>query len=407
MNIKSIEKKKQKYNTLKLKDFDGINIGDLLYCVLDNDGGLVRGLKHLVCIFLKIACRTTYAYDLHGNGNTLALYSSWTRGRQDRFNAFSKCTDFITNRLSFKTTKSRWSFYGLRYIYKIFSWNRELKRIEKNYAQRMCCLRMLFQVYVAYRYVLLIEQKLHIASNYLITYSDFLPQDSYFTQMFNKENKTTVTLQHGTYGKNFWGYVGSKSDYMLVNSRMSYDDHKESGATSEAIIVGSPLLSGLGKINITDNYHADIFGICLDGGSMIDNNRLEIQVVQEYCKQHNKKLVLKNHPGDKNSYSDIIDPDIVLNVYMDQYPIEAFFDEIDIAITSFSSTFIDALAYNKPSLIFCGYNQDVNEYRHIDDIKFSTPKELDVIVGNILSGNFSQRMKELNRYFSIMREILW
>lgn len=406
----NVEKKRIKLNTIYLSGFGNVKVGDILYYSINMESGFIKGIKHLLCLGYKEACKTIYDIEKHGNGETIALLSASCTGRKDHYNAFSNATGIAKNRISVKPGVPKWCFFGVRYLKKLPRWNRELKNVEADFGTRMFYLRILFQVYVDYCYIMRNIKKMTIKPKYFVSWCDVMPVDSYFVQRLNNEGIITVTLQHGMFSllTNPWPIRGAKSNYFLTQCQQTADELDSVYYPGKAIVVGSPHQFSQLEITCKGSYAKEIFGVFMNTSSvkeLDEQNRIMFITVQDYCKKKNKKLIIKYHPtNNPENYDRLIDYNVVLNAYKEEIGVNQFLEMIDVAVSGNSTTFTTALAADKPSLLFFRKHKDVCIYRNTVDIQFETVNELEKIVERI-DEKFVDRMKELNSYFNVKGKI--
>lgn len=404
------ERKRLELNNVQLRGFEDIKVGDVLYYNIFMTSGFWQAIKHILCLFYKEAFKISYSFKLRGNGKTLCFFSSSYADRKDHYEAFMNATGIIKNQISVKADTSIWCFFGLRFLWLLPRWNRKLKRVEADFGARMLYLRILFRAYVDYNYVQNNIRNLHVSPKYLISYCDVMPVDSYLVQKFNNQECKTVTLQHGMFSLIFnpWTIRGTKCNYFLAQCQQNIEDLEKAGFFGKAIAVGSPHQFNMPEIVCNGNYRTENLGIFMNGGDegeLGEQNKEMIRIVQKYCEQYNKKLMIKYHPANNPKfYGKLINQKIVINTFQKDISVTLFLEKIDISISGNSTTFVTALAADKPSLLFCRKDRDVCVYRNTDAVKFSTSKELKGIIDKI-SGDFTGQMQELNNYFNVKGKI--
>lgn len=403
------DKKRIELNNISLKGYENVNVGDVLYYSILSSFGIWQGLKHIICLFFKEVCKITYNIEKKGDGKTLCLFSSSYRDRKDQHDAFMNATRIIEDQVSVRAEIPKWYFGGIRYLKMLPGWNRGLKKVEPEFGARMFYLRTLYRVYVDYNYIQKKLDSMCVKPNYLLSYCDVMPVDSFFVQKYQDRGCKTITLQHGMFGLTSipWQLRGAKSDYFLAMCRQNAEDLENIGFLGKVIVVGNPHQFDRPEIICSGSYHTNVVGLFMNNDyddEMEQQNREMLLTVQEYCRSYGRKLMIKYHPANNlESYERLLDKNVVGGIFHNDINVACFLEKIDVAVSGYSTTFLSALASDKPSLIFCKDGKTCL-YRNTEVVRFCSVEELHIIMDRI-EKDYLNVMRELNSYFNVKGKI--
>lgn len=398
------EEIRNELNNIRLYKIEKIKIGDLLYYPIkdsNNKRNIKDGIKDIACIFAKTMIRTSYSYKVKDDAETILLFSSSYRDREDHRKAFHKVQGLINKCVIFEAASYHMCFFGIKYIKLLIKWDKALSSVIKNWSERKAYLREIYQAYVDYEYIQNRISKLDTKIKNVITYCDVMPVDSFVTQMFNMRNITTITLQHGYFSlsQNSWPYSGSKSNIFLADSKASEDDAIEAGYKGKIVVVGSPHQINLVEKNKKKKMNDDVIGVVFDSDVLAGNHNQEmINIIQEYCKKNKKKAYIKLHPSnDINKYIKEINSDVLLKIYKNEISIEEFAEIIDVAIISKSTVFKTMIKLGIPVALYS--KKGHSQFKNTEIIQFSDTKEFEDVLYRYKI-EFTDILNELNDYYN-------
>lgn len=376
---------------------ENIKMGDVLhYCINEEH---TKERYKIIRILKNIFLKDSYKYINNGRADMLALCSGDYNHRPEHKSAFKNVVALTDNNMIMICDNKVFCFSQIKYISLFIKWVKQLKSIFTELDERLYYSGHILKVFVAYNDWQNICKKNNIAVRLLMTYCDVMPVDSYFTQKFNNDNKMTITLQHGTFNinNNSWGYLGSRSTYFLAESQAAKDTAIEAGYKGNMIVAGSP--HHLGDSGENKEKVMNSIGVVMNSPMQpIEDNLQMLKLVQDYCKQNNKKLYIKWHPADDNSkYLNILDKDNVYT-YGTEISIDNFCSMMEIVVVSASTSFLTAIKLGIPTFLFIRKENDINLFPKTDYVKFSNIKELEKLISEINTEFYNQKVMEIKQY---------
>ena len=402
MEKEKIEIIKEELNAISFYKCHGINVGENLHYEFPEKYGfkqVVRSLLRAVYYSVFSFCNFTQV----GEPKTIMLFSNSFRSRNDHKTAFENVAKLIDNQLIIMPSKRKFNLSHLKDLFLPFIWVCQMKKTSATFSEKIVLsTSQLLRSYYDYDDVEKYISKNKLDIKYLVTYCDVMSVDCYFTHRFNKKDATTVTLQHGTFitSSNPWAYLGSKSRYFLAESQAAIDSAREIGYKGNMIAVGSPHTIGSQTTCVPETFKSETLGIFMNTDMLPPEENIGmIKTVQEYCKAHGKKFLLKYHPANnRDIYSKIIDSDLV-KTYGKEVSAEQFGDMIDVAIISASTVFNTMLTKWKPALLYVREGHDIGQFNGTDEIKFSSSEQLAEKIDCIDSPEYKQLMEKYRNYF--------
>lgn len=362
--------------------------------------------KQVIKAFIKCAYYAVFTcceFRHVGTPKTLSLFSNSFSGRADHRKAFDNVAGLIDNQLIVTPLKRKLNLSHINDLFLPIIWTHQMRKTSASLSQRLVLsCGSLLRAYYDYNDVEKYMRKNKIDIKYFVTYCDVMPIDCYFTQKFSSKGVNTVTLQHGTFStsSDTWAYLGSKSTYFLAESQAVIDSAMKIGYKGNMIAVGSPHIIGSQNTCKPDIFKTETLGIIMNTDLIpIEENISMIKTVQDYCKSHEKKLLLKYHPvNNHDTYSKIIDANFV-KTYGTEISAEQFGEMIDVAIISASTVFNTMLMKWKPVLLFVREGHDIGTFKGTDEIKFSSDEQLVERVALIETSEYKQLMEKYRNYF--------
>lgn len=402
MDSKEMNKRKEKLNEISFDGMEDIQAGDVLHYLLDVNPSTKSGIMSIVRMILRISLCSSYDFEVVGIPKTIALCSNSYRGRMDHKKAFDSVIALLNNYVKISFSTYRIDLSGGKHLFKVLSWNRQIRKVIPNFGKRMLFLSELFRAYVDYKYFESLCKKFDWQIDNLITYCDVMPVDCFFTQAFNLEQKKTITLHHGFFNKetNAWAYLGSKSKYFLADSMAAVKDAKSIGYEGNMQAVGSPHYLGQRDYKMPSQFNTETVGVVMNSSMQpLEDNVGMILEVQDYCKKHQKKMILKYHPSNNSEdYAKYIDTDITIT-YGREISIEQFGDMVDVAVVSASTVFTAMLKQWVPAFLYVRKDYDPNLFSGTDSLKFSTSDEFENLVSKIDKEDYKRELLKIREFF--------
>lgn len=397
-----------KINNLSLYGCEDIKCGDVLYYTIcmEDEHGIFRLMKK-VMILLKSFLFDTNNYELFGSANVLLFFGA-SSSRRDMYSKFSKLEAVIDNRLCinpFGKYKLRRHILknigGLRIPLR---WSTQLKPIIANHIERFRQISILYRAYCDYKSFLDYEKNNNLQITKLITLCDLQATESYFTQMFNKDSKLTISLQHGTYSSvdNPYEFRGIKSKIFLADGHFSQDEAKIAGISENCKVIPVGLLTSIGvrEQERPDKYGNYTIGVALEAESRREDNIKTIEFMAGFCKKYNKKLVLRFHPTSSiDNYNLILEKYGIMDYCSTEISVKDFAKMIDIAITRYSTMLVDLLNLWVPTFLYFLEGQLQNTYRNYTMLNFGNEQELSDLIENINENTVSELISNSRQYF--------
>jgi len=402
MENKERDKLKEELNNIKFRGIENILVGDVLHYSLDANPSIKSGVKSIARMILRMALCTSYDFEVVGTPKTVALCSNSYRGRMDHKKAFNSVIGLLTNYVKISFGSNKIDLFGVKHLIKVFAWNGQVRKVMTHFGKRMFLLSELFRAYVDYKYFENLCKKYDWKFDNFITYCDVMSVDNYFTQMLNLKQKTTITLHHGFFNKetNAWAYLGSKSKYFLADSIAAVEDAKSIGYKGNMLAVGSPHYLGQKEYPMPIQFETEVVGVVMNSSMQpMEDNIGMILAVQDYCRKHNKKMILKYHPSNNPvDYTKYIDTDVTAT-YGREISIEQFGDMIDIAVVSASTVFTAMLKQWIPAFLYVRTGYYPKLFSGTDALKFTGDDDLKRLVDRINRNEFSSEMTNLREFF--------
>jgi len=395
-----------KLNQLSLLEFEGVKIGDMLHYLLIIPAFQRMSYMHIWASLVKRSIFFYNHFEVKGKPSTLFLFSNAYASRNDLLKTFNKVVELSENYLKMiggKTKKTHFLF--LRHIWRTLIWNKSLKEIFADKIERWQYVAVLYRIFMDYKEFEWKVNKLGLDIKNEVSLSDVHWVDSYFTQKMNHEGIKTITLQHGTFGSQAdpWPYKGTASKFFLCFGEFTMNEAKFAGGIKGTMIpAGLPAYIGAGSRKREFNGPVSLMGIILDGGNCHEDNREMIQLMQNFCKKTNRKLLLKYHPAvQADKYNDIIDHDVVEGVYGKDISIADFGKMIDVGIVRDSTCLFDFLQQWIPTFVFRSEGQKGRQYVNLNRFCFETEEELESYLSIIGTEEYVTRLTEVREYFGI------
>lgn len=405
----------EKINQLSLYRCEEIKCGDVLYYTIRmGNGHSIFRLMQQVMILIKTSLFDTNNYELCGNANTLFLFG-FSVSRSDMYKKLNKLETVIHNRLSInpfgKYKLRRHIFRNILSLRIPLRWSTQLKDIITSPVERLKHVGMLYRAYCDYNSFLDYERKNNLRVSKLITLCDLHVSESYFTQMFNKTGMLTISLQHGTYSSvdDPHEFRGIKSKVFLVDGNFAKDEAMIAGISKNCKVIPVGLLASIGvnRLEKPEQYGNHIIGLALEAESCREDNIESIKFMAQFCKRHNKKLLIRFHPTSSiDSYITILKKYDIVDYCSTETSVKDFAKIIDIGITRYSTMLLDLLELWTPTFLYVSEGQLQNTYKNYKMLNFCNEKELSDLIDNINENTVSKMISDSRRYFICEGEAL-
>lgn len=393
-------------NRISLDACNGIDCGDALFYPLLWRNNIKMGIKTKYTSIARILKDSIFCYYnvlIRGNPQTLLLYST-SYIRCDLLTNFQNVTSLVNNCLIMTPSKrKKFSFAMIKYLKVTLKWNSSLKKVIKSSSKRWYCISALYSSFLDYKYYEIISKDHQLSIDKLVTFCDVHVVDSFFTQKFNKQKKTSITLQHGTFSSttNVWAFLGSHSNYFFAHGQFTLDEGKRVGYKNGKMIpVGLPSYAIDKHVSKPTHFNNYVVGVILDGEELRPDNIKTILFFQSFFKTRDKKLFIKFHPTSSvKNYTQYIDTSVVSKCYSKDISLVDFIEMIDIAIVCNSTALLELLEAWIPTFIFSNKKHKVDVYANAPDFRFESNEQLDQLISDVNRDTFSSRLEQTRDYF--------
>lgn len=398
-------KLQKKLNEISFRGCRGIGMGDVLYYFIECRMKQEYRLRDILIMFAEMFKKlvfSSYQFAYSGKADTLLLFSNSYRGRYDHLKSFKKVRDLLSDYVFVQPDEWKPGKIHYRAFFLSLCWFWQMRKIKEDFATRLFLTWGILHCYTDYESVIRELKKNRIRIRNFITLCDVMEVDCFFTQMLNKRNVKTITLQHGVFSScgDTWPLAGSKSRYFVCWGQFTIDEGRRLGMDDRKMAAAG-LLSAIGN-NAKDlavPAIAEKIGVLLGTDELYDDNVLTIKIAGEYCRRKNKKMYLRFHPASPkiNYAKDLVGIDYeeiqAENVY-------DFAEKMDVLIVRISSTFLEML--NAGRLVYMVYNEgqkwDMFQNTEIpESVKFSDAEELDRKICSI-DRNYKSDYERLRNY---------
>ena len=371
-------------NDVRFKGYEDIMCGDALLLILQNkpDSSGFRDCLSGIRRLLKCVLFNEAQFNIVGNPDTLFLFSNSYRTREDHLNNFNSLVKISKNHIEMVPGKRKLK-PKLRFLKNTIKWYLQIKEPVKKSSLRLYLISCILEMYSNYYRFFDYSNKLNLEVNKLVSFCDVHAIDCFFTQMFNKEDKLTCTLQHGVFTSevNSWAIEGSRSRYFLASNQFTCDEAKLLKYSNTMILAGMYSYVGKKIDNSFNIVQPQVIGVYLDSENNRRDNILTIKMVVEYINKYGKRFAIKFHPSSNpQTYRQYIrQVDSIMCCEKGKSVID-FCKEVDLVIARNSTTLIESLQYGIPAYIIYSENQFENMFKNVKLLKFSTAEEFHEIV---------------------------
>ena len=407
---------KERFNNISLSGFEGVLVGDVLFFpindLISNNIGETSVRNILKCLkwCFKIIYKMSFAFvefRHYNSSNTLFVFSSSYADRTDHKKAFEKVIGlFPESSCAIAQTKPRKLLpQKLGYIRMVGEWEKSIKEsfICKCYLERLFILKELVDVFSDY-----LEAKMFFAGNLmnfknLVTWCDVHPVDSYFTQMFNINERNTVDLMHGSIGSGEkWTVKGIKSKYFIADSKYTEDVLIRSGYDGVVYVCGFPYEIGdsINNEHLECNKKQEVLesrkiGVLLGAKGFHSENIELCNILRQLNGFH---LFVKLHPTETKDMYPSECMEAFEGLYEDEIDSSQFMDEVSCLITMPSTVVFLALRREKPFLLI------KDKQGHYLDFGLKEPiltdsTDIENRIQDLLSNRFSEFISSLREYY--------
>lgn len=394
----------KRLNEISFIGCGNVCVGDVLHFPIKSanhfDHGVKKFFLSLYCI-LKYALLKRYRFTVHGNGNTIFLFSDSYSNRVDHLKSFKKVSSIVENRIDVTAEKKEIAFSDLYTVGICFLWFLQMRTIVKKKSDRIYLIAELYHAFVDDRHIRRMIKKMKLDPLAMVSFCDVHSIDSFITQRMGQRNVRTVTLQHGAV-MDTWGVRHFKSDFMLAISDFTIDAAKNAKADKidKMIPVGLMAYSDHKKdIPKPKGFEIETIGVFLDDErmGMREVNEKMIKTVQQYAIKNKKKILYRPHPfTDVKSYGKLVGDNIS---GMDQ-DLGDFLKGIDLGIVHDSTVLLEGFYAWKPMVLF-DFKSLLKQYvdQGVEILSFKDAGGLENVICQIQMGKLDHVMKKERKYF--------
>lgn len=387
-------------NELYFPGEENIKYGNMLYYPLmsfSENKNFLLGIKKLIGALLFDKLDIT----VYGNPKTVFLFSTSYLHRKDLLESFIKAANLVDNKV-LMIPKNKWSLRALTPsdIISLMRFNKSLKLVIHRLDLRLFCLGHIWGAVKDYKKLDTYIKERKIQVDNLVSLCDVQPEDCYFTQIFNSNQKKTITMQHGVYTStvNNWVMKGSLSKYMLVDNQFTIDEGICVGYKNKMLVAGPFSCINEEKFR-NSNKSIHVMGVLLDGEPYTEDNICMIKLIYSFCMRQKLKMYVKCHPlSNVDIYMKCINDDKIAFYGKEISAIE-FCKLIDVAIVRNSTVLIETLQMGIPTLIFSTKEQKIDVYSNYDKLKFCTIDELRKYFVKGQEDMLKQQLFDAQQYF--------
>ena len=375
---------RKEFNAIQFEGLETAKCGDALYHVEYR----VRRGRALKC-WLDIVMSIFFSkvqIDKQDEGKIMFLFSNSYAERTDIWNWFVKTCGLAKSKVIVRPGKYKVTWKNLKYIKFFFLWCRAIKGITQiNKIEKLYFLTELFKAAVDVWEIKDWMIKNHIPTKLLVVVYDGHLIDSLLVQVFNMLDIETASLQHGNYSakQNNWGFVGSPSKYILVYGQYTKNAGLKCGVAEKRLIpLGMPQYIEKEIPKKLQLNNRGKFGIILNGGQMVEENRKLLKLAEVFAKKHGVTYNVKLHPAvQRENNSMLTELKFVDEIYQNEVDIIQFAKTIDYAIINESTVFYDYIFNFVPVFI---YEMNLDMFEDITWCKFRNVSELEKLVNTLV-----------------------
>ena len=378
-----------KLTETKFYKLENIDIGKAFTITILNfeNEKIIYNLRGLIKNLLFISYK--YTHQKNVKSKILMFYSHQYSLRKDHLNSFKNLVKILQKSSSLVgINKYRLNFSNIMlFVYSVI-WFYQLKRFNFSISFNLYVLSYLLETYKWNKF--LIKSKFNQKYDLLISFFDAGFYDNIFTQLFNRSNKKTATLQHGHFlaskpyfitkqdiGIAFEGFI---SDYFLIWGELTKIEAKKHNIPDNKLLIVGPA-NYIGKFQEYEykRIKRKVFGIVLDGNKSIslEHNRKLIRFGNFLAKKYKMKYIIKAHPvSNIKDFLEVIDKKQCLKI-TNQMEVREFASNIDFSLVSGSSVYIELL-YLK--VIVFRLSDEYDRYSSINQFIFSDNYQLKELV---------------------------
>ncbi len=406
-------------NRVDLPGFEDILVGDVLHYPINSmqeqlKGGIlkriIKGFYWYYKILYRLSNEFIISYHPEESSSALFLFSSSYAGRDDLKKEYKTLTSLFpgSTRIEAQKCKVRWRLGKLIHLKTVLGWGRIIKKdnICDSIFERIYILRALSEVFSDY-----IDAKNSLGDdllnyNVLVSWCDIHPVDSFFVQMFNKANKLTIDLMHGSIsmGHNAWSVKGVKSQCFIADSLYTRDILSNNGYNGKIFVCGYPNAIGNDSTdNIKDtskfvNTGRKNIGVIFSAASLHEDNISLCKCLQG-LKKNGYSFFAKLHPTEKKEDYDIDVIELFDEIYEREITSIEFLKERGAAIIMPSTVIFQAISLGIPFIICKDSRGFCDEYGMPETI-ISEMGEIETKVIDMLDGKYNEQYTSMRTYYT-------
>lgn len=391
-----MEESAQKYSYIENVQFQaltGVNVWKLFYCnfrYLGDSDSFMHRAKILLSAFAK------KAYDVDGKGDIALVFTSCTGLRRpDHLKCFNDVCKTQSSRYR-AVIRSRvgLNFRVIRNLFHVPAWTKQAKQvgmdqgIAKNFAVMLCS--YISEAEYIYRKIR--------PADIILTYCDALPVDYYITWLANKEQKKTVTVEHGMFPKGSFIYKHSESNYFIANS-IAGKLFGEDTLKSKILIGGLMQEFGYQEEDTIKDEKSNTFAVFLDTGLSevaIEDDKRVLELADQFAESSGMRYIIRYHPADRGKTWHNTQSKALIRLSESEETSDELMDKVDFSIMISSTTYFQSLFKLTPVIRYVGKRGNI--FDPIMEDVFTDCDSLNNVAGQIRRQTVNDLKEKRNRW---------
>lgn len=403
----------EKYNTIKLKNIEEFKIGQVnslyLYNYFIDKRESEYSWYRIVRSFLLRCFSKLYKFEKYGNGSPIVFVARNNSGsRKDHLNNTRNVCTLLNNKtIVYGKRFIRLTIVNICTLFYPLSWNRTLKKIEKNTRFRWGLIANTYFDYLDFLEYLRFERKNHMDPSGLVLLSETHPVSQFMGQYFKNRKRTTVALMHSLMSKGDkekMEVYNSMCDYLISYSPFATD--KADAKAYDRYIKGIYELGMIqfvrSNLKLREISKINTIGIYLDGmgEKSIQSNTNMIQTTLDAFQNTEKRIYVKCHPSNTLEQIEYFKKNIRTEHDIPFYRTEVLSTDLekttDLMILRNTNCLLEGIYQQIPTFIF---NMEPVDFKGLPvDIYFSSAEELQKLVEKTENNEMREPLKRLKEY---------
>lgn len=238
----------------------------------------------------------------------------------------------------------------------------------------------------------------------LVTFCDAHPPDNLLTQMAQKNNIVTATLQHGQYrilkkgneNADAEAYENFISDYMLTWGQATIDEFSRAGISADRLIKTGALRKFSFNNRIKSSLDKKTFGVVLCGEPYRETNIAMIKLANDFSIKHGLKFYLRMHPRNPVDYYLKYANNSVLYGHSNAISDDDYAKIVDFSLIHMTGVFVELLSINSPIVMY--KDSLLEQMFHIDPYCIKDTESLSLFYENLLTNTERVLEDQYTRY---------